>query len=52
MFGMLKIFWQTVRIFQYLQTFHLPKVELHCKLHEKLHRLTGPLVTISVIVNL
>ena len=25
----------------YLPILHLPKVELHCKLQEKLHRVTG-----------
>ena len=28
----------------YLPILHLPRVELHCKLQEKLHRVTGPLV--------
>ena len=28
----------------YLPIFHLPSVELRCKLQEKLHRVTGPLV--------
>ena len=27
----------------YLPILHLPRVEMHCKLHEKLHRVTGPL---------
>ena len=27
----------------YLPILHLPKVELHCKLQEKLHRVSGPL---------
>ena len=27
----------------YLPILQLPRVELHCKLHEKLHRVTGPL---------
>ena len=27
----------------YLPILYLPKLELHCKLHEKLHRVTGPL---------
>ena len=27
----------------YLPILHLPRVELHCKLQEKLHRVTGPL---------
>ena len=26
----------------YLPTLHLPRVELHSKLQEKLHRVTGP----------
>ena len=26
----------------YLPILHLPSVELHCKLQEKLHRVTGP----------
>ena len=26
----------------YWPILHLPRVELHCKLHEKLHRVTGP----------
>ena len=26
----------------YLPNLHLPRVELHCKLQEKLHRVTGP----------
>ena len=26
----------------YLPILHLPRVELHCKLQEKLHRVTGP----------
>ena len=26
----------------YLPFLHLPKVELHCKLREKLHRVAGP----------
>ena len=28
----------------YLAILHLPRVELHCKLQEKLHRVTWPLV--------
>ena len=28
----------------YLPILYLPRVELHCKLQEKLHRVTGPLV--------
>ena len=28
----------------YLPILHLPKAELHCKLQEKLHLVTGPLV--------
>ena len=44
MFGMLKIYWQTVMENFYLPNLHLPRVELHCKLQEKkLHRVTGPL---------
>ena len=27
----------------YLPILHLARVELHCKLQEKLHRMTGPL---------
>ena len=27
----------------YLPILHVPRVELHCKLQEKLHRVTGPL---------
>ena len=27
----------------YLPILHLPRVELHCKLREKFHRVTGPL---------
>ena len=27
----------------YLPILHLPRVELHCKLQEKLHHVTGPL---------
>ena len=27
----------------YLPILHCPRVELHCKLQEKLHRMTGPL---------
>ena len=27
----------------HLPILHLPRVELHCKLQEKLHRVTGPL---------
>ena len=29
---------------------HLPRVELHCKLREKLHRVTGPLKVIMIFV--
>ena len=29
----------------YLPILHLPRVELHCKLQEKLHCVTGPLET-------
>ena len=32
----------------YLPILHLPRVELHCKLQEKLHRVTGPLVGLVV----
>ena len=28
----------------YLPILHLLRVDLHCKLHEKLHRVTGPLL--------
>ena len=42
---MLKIYWQTVMENLYLPILHLPKVEQHCKLQEKSHRVTGPLVT-------
>ena len=31
----------------YLPILYLPTVELHCKLHEKLHRVTGALELIS-----
>ena len=31
----------------YLPILHLPRVELHCKLQEKLHRVTGPLENIK-----
>ena len=30
-----------------LPILHLPRVELHCKLQEKLHRVTGPLEHIT-----
>ena len=30
----------------YLPILHLPKVELRCKLQEKLHRVTGPLLSV------
>ena len=43
MFGMLKIYQQTDRNL-YLPILHLPRVELHCKLQEKFHRVTGPLM--------
>ena len=36
---MLKIFWQTVM--ESICNFTSPKSRLHCKLHEKLHRVTG-----------
>ena len=29
----------------YLPILHLPRVELHCKLHEKFHGATGPSFT-------
>ena len=32
----------------YLPILHLPRVELHCKLQEKLHRVTGPLVGLVI----
>ena len=35
----------------YLPILHLPRVELHCKLQEKLHRVTGPLDTEMLIGN-
>ena len=31
----------------YLPILHLLRVELHCKLHEKLHHVTGPLQSAS-----
>ena len=31
----------------YLAILHLSRVELHCKLQEKLHRVTWPLVRVS-----
>ena len=31
----------------YLAILHLSRVELHCKLQEKLHRVTWPLVSLS-----
>ena len=34
----------------YLPILHLPRVELHCKLHEKLHRVTGPLNSFQRII--
>ena len=34
----------------YLPILHLPRVELHCKLQEKLHRVTGPLGSIPTVV--
>ena len=36
----------------YLPILHLPKVELHCKLQEKLHRVTGPLIPGLALQNL
>ena len=32
----------------YLPILHLVRVELHCKLHEKLHRVTGPLIYVPL----
>ena len=32
----------------YLAILHLSRVELHCKLQEKLHRVTWPLVTLAI----
>ena len=32
----------------YLPILHLPRVELQCKLQEKLHRMTGPLVRMDL----
>ena len=32
----------------YLPILHLPRVELHCKLHEKLHSVTGPLIYVPL----
>ena len=32
----------------YLPVLHLPRVELHCKLQEKLHRVTGPLMSVTL----
>ena len=40
---MLNIFCQTVMERFICQFYIPPRVELHCKLHEKLHRVTGPL---------
>ena len=31
----------------YLPILHLPRVELHCKLHEKLHRVADPSQCVS-----
>ena len=31
----------------YLPILHLPRVELHCKLQERLHRVTGPLIVVD-----
>ena len=42
MFGMLKIYWQTVMETCICQ-FYISQVELHFKLQEKLHCVTGPL---------
>ena len=36
----------------YLPILHLPRVELHCKLQEKLHRVTGPLDIKSTLYGL
>ena len=36
----------------YLAILHLSRVELHCKLQEKLHRVTWPLVLYSIFVQL
>ena len=32
----------------YLAILHLSRIELHCKLQEKLHRVTWPLVSIKI----
>jgi hypothetical protein len=32
----------------YFAILHLSRVELHCKLQEKLHRVTWPLVTLAI----
>ena len=43
MFGMLKIYWYVnCDGNMYLPILHLPRVELHRKLQEKLHCVTGP----------
>ena len=44
MFGILKNILANCDGNLYLPIFHLPSVELRCKLQEKLHRVTGPLV--------
>ena len=31
----------------YLPILHLPRIELHCKLQERLHRVTGPLIVVD-----
>ena len=36
----------------YLPILHLPKVELRCKLQEKLHHVTGPLEHLGTVVSL
>ena len=36
----------------YLPILHLPRVELHCKLQEKLHRVSGPLISPGKVLDL
>ena len=43
MFGMLKNILASCDGNMYLPTLHLPRVELHCKVQEILHRVTGSL---------
>ena len=35
----------------YLPILHLPKVEVGCKLQEKLHRVSGPLVWLQFVTH-